>query len=487
MHAEQLQSQAYLYLQQGNYHAALASATQSLALSPDNPATLAAAAKALSLLQLPAESLPFYHKIFTLVGRATPVALYLEAAQAYTELRRLDKAQQLLEHAQKCFPKTIEPSIRLAALRLAQGDKTAAKKQFRKILETSPNNGSALLGLAQCDGIAQGSHFFESLRVSANNPKDRQQASYLYALAKIHRAADDAESFEATLAQALSLQARHSPPDIEVSYKLEHSRAMTLQTGFAYEAPEPVGNEPQIIFIVGMPRSGTSLVESLLSTHPDVAAGGELNYFRGSVATEYQNSTGYPLPQGLALHEHRIQLRNHYMRRVKAIAREQGYITDKTPGNYHLIGPLLNTFPGCKVIHLQRDPMDTCFSILQQPFIQSAPHTYNMDLLGQAYAHYVEIMSGWRSLAGDKYLTVDYECLVREPRQTFSSIFEFCGLSWKDRWLSSNRAAGATFTFSANQVHETISTRSIGSWQPYTDFLAPLRKSLTSHSVEWAA
>lgn len=487
MQAEQLQAQAYLYLQRGNYHAALDAAIQSLALSPDVPATLAAAAKAFRLMQLPAESLPFYHKIFTLTGDSTPVALYLEAAQAYTELRLLNDAQQLLERANKCFPRALEPSIQLAALRFAQGDKVAAKTGFRKILEISPNNGSALLGLAQCGGITLGSPHFESLKVIAGDVNGRQQASCLYALAKIHRAADDVESFETTLAQALSLQGRYCPPDIEVSYELEHSKALALQTDFTYVAPEPVENEPQIIFIVGMPRSGTSLVESLLSTHPDVTAGGELNYFRGGVAAEYRHSTGYPLPQGLEHRAHRAQLRSHYMRRVKAIAREQRYITDKTPGNYHLVGPLLNTFPDCKVIHLRRDPMDTCFSILQQPFIHTAPHTYNMDLLGHAYARYAEIMSGWQSLVGDKYMTVDYECLVREPRQTFSSIFEFCGLSWQDQWLGGNRAAGATFTFSASQVHETISTRSIGCWQTYTDFLSPLRRSLASHSVEWAA
>jgi len=123
--------------------------------------------------------------------------------------------------------------------------------------------------------------------------------------------------------------------------------------------------------------------------------------------------------------------------------------------------------------------MDTCFSILQQPFSGPSPHTCDMELLAYAYARYRRLMDHWRAWRADAFLTVRYEDLVEDPLEVGRRLFDYCGLEWRAEYLDPARREGPVRTFSATQVRQPIHATSIGAWRQFADLLAPLRDALT--------
>ncbi len=166
-----------------------------------------------------------------------------------------------------------------------------------------------------------------------------------------------------------------------------------------------------------------------------------------------------------------------YLRRLALIAGSATRVTDKTPGNFHLLGLLRILFPHCRIVHVARDPMDTCFSILQYPFDDRSPHTCDMQLLAHSYGRYLRLMRRWEQLFPGEFVTVRYEDLVAAPAQEGRRLFEFCGLDWKDEYADA-RTGGTVRTFSAAQVRRPIYQSSVGSWRPYAKALEPLQRAL---------
>jgi len=243
--------------------------------------------------------------------------------------------------------------------------------------------------------------------------------------------------------------------------------------------------EPVPIFVLGMPRAGTTLVEQLLAAHPQVAAGGELDYMRGPLRRAVEHETGRPFPEGFAALPAALvnALARAYARRLRLAGNESRYVTDKTPGNFHLLGLLRVLFPQGRIVHVARDPMDTCFSILQHPFDDRSPHTSDMELLAYVYARYARLMERWQALFAGEFLTIQYERLVESPAVEARRVFEHCGLEWDDAYLDLHRSGAAVRTFSTTQVRRPIYRSSVGAWREFADALAPLRRALESELV----
>jgi hypothetical protein len=167
-----------------------------------------------------------------------------------------------------------------------------------------------------------------------------------------------------------------------------------------------------------------------------------------------------------------------YIDRITPIARGKRFVTDKTPGNYHILGLLPRLFPGCKIIHMRRNPMDTCFSILQQPFDDRSPHTCDIELLAMTYGYYRRQMEKWKCMFGDQILTVDYEALVADTPGEAKRMFKFCGLEWQDFYLDFNRQPAPVHTFSAVQVRSPVYGSSVGAWKKFATELQTLKIAL---------
>jgi len=237
----------------------------------------------------------------------------------------------------------------------------------------------------------------------------------------------------------------------------------------------------RLIFIVGMPRSGTSLVEQILASHPDIYGAGELNVLNDLVKQLPQtNSKKKPYPDGaINLSNDALnKMAEHYLCYTNKINAEKDYITDKMPDNFQHLGLINILFPKAKVIHCTREPYDTCLSCYFQQFSGDYPYAYNLENLGYYYKHYQHLMAYWKNTLTIPIIEVKYETLVCESRATVERLLEHCNLGWDENCLSFNQSSRVVTTASAQQVSKALYNTSINRWRHYEAFLSPLLKVL---------
>ncbi len=409
-------------------------------------------------------------------------ALWLDLARALRELGRPQEAADAAQCAVDLDQGDPAAWIILGEIRLSLDHRERAAEAFRHALTREPGSAGALLGLSLADEVGPDSvialRMEEQIRSAQLRP--RELAGLHYALARICRRAGCRERFIHHLFAANSTQ-RAACPDGRAEYEAIFDRLESAFTKDAFASIERADAvEPTPIFVLGMPRSGTTLLERLLAGHPDVAAGGELDYMRRPLRRAIEHQTGCPFPvkfESIARPELTAMARR-YAKQLGLIGKGSPYVTDKTPGNFHVLGLLRALFPQAGIVHVARDPMDTCFSILQYQFSDRSPHTCDVELLAYVYARYLRLMSRWVELFAKEFITIEYELLVESPALEARRVFEHCGLGWNDAYLEFHRSDFAVRTFSAPQVRRPIYQSSVGAWREFADDLAPLRDAL---------
>ena len=236
------------------------------------------------------------------------------------------------------------------------------------------------------------------------------------------------------------------------------------------------------VFIVGMPRSGTTLVEQILASHPNVFGAGEREDFTravDSLPSLNDGSLGFPEAVPALSGETLRQLGAGYLAGIAAAAPDAARITDKMPGNFPYVGLIHLTLPNARIIHLRRDPIDTCLSCFSILFAVGQPQTYDLAELGRYYRAYAALMQHWRRvLPAGVMLEVQYEDVVADVAQQARRIVAHCGLPWDDACLAFHRTQRPVRTASAAQVRQEIYPTSVGRWRRYGDLLQPLIKEL---------
>ncbi len=222
------------------------------------------------------------------------------------------------------------------------------------------------------------------------------------------------------------------------------------------------------IFIIGMPRSGTSLIEQILSCHPEVNAGGELQYFYG-----WASSFDYS-----SVSDSCEKLAKNYLNAAAPVKKDSKYLTDKLPHNFLYAGLIHLCLPSAKIIHCTRDPMDTCFSCYKQDFSGSHYYVYDMLTLGRYYNVYREHMRHWHEVMPGRLLDVKYEDVVDNLKKEVARILEYCGLPWSDDCLNFHGSSRFVDTASRDQVVKPIYRSSVGRWKYYEKYLTPLKEAL---------
>jgi len=236
-----------------------------------------------------------------------------------------------------------------------------------------------------------------------------------------------------------------------------------------------LGNPSDLpIFIVGMPRSGTTLVEQILASHPRVVGAGELLHMSDLVLGG-QAGTRFPLDFPSLPGERLHRLGSLYVARLRAQAPLADRITDKLPFNFSVVGLIHLALPKARIIHVRRDPVDTCFSCYTNLFSQGLEFTYDLEELGRYYCAYQSLMKHWhRVLPEVAMLEVQYEELVLDFEAHARLIVDYCGLEWDARCLVFHKTKRAIRTASAAQVRRPLFSSSIGRWLPYREQLRPL-------------
>jgi tetratricopeptide (TPR) repeat protein len=227
------------------------------------------------------------------------------------------------------------------------------------------------------------------------------------------------------------------------------------------------------ILILGMPRSGTTLVEQILSSHPDVAAGGELAFWGEQTASFRINATGAIDPAWVK------EVAHDYRALLTSISPTARRVTDKRPHNFHFLGLIHAVFPHARIIHCRRHPVDTCLSIYFQNFAKRMDFAYDRADLVSAYRQYLKLMAHWRNvLPAERLLEIQYEELVADREIMTRKLIDFCGLDWNEACLYSERNRRAVQTASVWQARQSVYKTSVARWRRYEPWLGALRELL---------
>jgi tetratricopeptide (TPR) repeat protein len=235
------------------------------------------------------------------------------------------------------------------------------------------------------------------------------------------------------------------------------------------------------IFILGMPRSGTTLTEQILASHPQVSGAGELTILRRSVSARCAPVGFAQYPEAVAKwgEEDFNALGEEYLQKLQKYSEGEERVTDKMPHNFLMLGMIHLAIPNAKVIHCRRDPMDNCLSIFKQDFKSTHKYAYDLEELGNHYRRYTDLMQHWQdALPEGAVFDLQYEEMVADQEGVSRKLLEFCGLPWDDNCLRFHETERAVLTASQSQVRKEIYSDSVELWRRYEEQLQPLIKAL---------
>lgn len=245
----------------------------------------------------------------------------------------------------------------------------------------------------------------------------------------------------------------------------------------------------EAIFIIGMPRSGTTLIERILSSHPDVYAAGELQNFAAALQQQSHSSQSFLLDANMAQHTRAIdwaELGTRYLASTRPAPTDKPRFIDKLPHNFLYAGHIACALPKAKIICMRRNPMDTCLGNFRQLFAHPSIHfDYSNDLLdtGRYFVLFDRLMRHWQRVFPGRIHEVSYEALVRSPEALSRELADYCGLTWSDACLDFETNPAPVGTISSQQVRKPIFHTSVGRWNHYAQELSELRKLLRSEGL----
>jgi tetratricopeptide (TPR) repeat protein len=395
-------------------------------------------------------------------------------AEGHTNLGIVLRLQGRSEEAEKCVRTALEINPTCAAaiqfsgeLLADQGNFAEAEQRFRRAIEITPSSieaWAAIPGLRKMTS-ADADWLAGAERMAARSLPQRQEISLRYAMGKYF---DDARDFTQAFAnyrRANEVTQLCTPKHEPLQMAQTVSRTID-RYGAAWMSPRAdsiAASRP--VFIVGMPRSGTSLAEQILASHPAVFGAGELPFWNQASAA-YESSRDRSLGN---LGRDYLQL----LQNRSAAA----HVVDKMPSNFLHLGLIHAALPNARIIHMQRNPIDTCLSIYFQDFDVAHSYATDLDYLANYYQEYVRLMSHWRGvLPKDVLLDVPYEALVQDPDTWSRRMLTFVGLPWDERVLESELNRRAVQTRSRWQVRQKINSASVERWRNYQEFIGPLAR-----------
>ncbi len=418
---------------------------------------------------------------------ATPgdAVLAQRVAEVYTHCGRHTDAHRCLLRAAQVRPDDPRVLYNLAAADLAMGEFDAAEARLDRVIELAPDDFDAWYNRATLRRQTPTRNHVAALESALERAAPRGDVALGYALAKeLEDLGEYTRSFR-VLARAAGARRKQLSYRVEMDIGAIDAIIAAFGPGVLAPAARAAGRTGSgAIFVVGLPRSGTTLVDRILASHPAVESFGELNdlalavmQFAGKAAD--RNA----LIRRAAAGDH-ATLGRQYLERVDGYGRSRPRFVDKTPLNLLYLGLIALALPGARVIHLYRDPLDGCYAMLKTLFRMGYPFSYDQTDLGRYYGAYQRLMDHWREHLPHAFLDVDYESLVGDQERETRRLLDWCELDFHPDCLAFHRHAGPTATASAAQVREPMHSRSVGASRRLWEELAPLRAALASSGVE---
>lgn len=441
---------------------------------------------------------------------------YLLLARALHQLGGLEEAAAAIEQALKLDPNHAESYYDLSGVRIGQGRYGDALRDIRQALRLKPDHKEAKAVEAYIlEHMRDYQGALDCLTPLLDRYQDYPEVALVYA-----RLCHFTQDYDGAIARLESLLTRTdlaTERHAQIHFRLgelydkrgEFSRAFaqfqagnrlkpvkfdarewegwisilmnTFNREAVQRAPRAGNCSERPVFIVGMPRSGTTLVEQILGMYPEVAMAGELPDI-GRLANEFQAILNHTVPINDITQLSREQcdvLAQPYLDMLERRFPQGKRVTDKMPQNFLHLGIIALLFPMAQVIHCVREPLDTCLSCYFQEFTGDLPYAYDLADLGTYYRQYQRLMSHWAEVLDLPIFEVSYEGLVSDPNKVGQAMVEFCGLKWDKRCLEFYKGEHLAATASFQQVRQPIYTNSVGRWKHYEGYLEPLRQALS--------
>jgi len=404
---------------------------------------------------------------------------YNNLGKALQELKQYENAKLQFEKAISLFPEYAQAYNNLGVISEIINLPEDALRYYEKAVAINPEFAEAFRNLSKIKTYSDKDKQISQMHSLYSKPdlnlSDKVKISF--ALAKVNQDLDNQKDFFKYLNEGNRLRKQ------EINYSFEESNNFhsIITNLFGFDQPilkksSKKASDIKPIFIVGMPRSGTSLVEQIISSHKDVHGAGELPYFRNILNPILDNH----------LNENRksfrkkdfLSIRQEYLNSLAKLKTEEKIITDKMPMNVRLLGFILSAIPEAKIVHLKRDPMATCWSNYNHYFTEGNGFSFDQEDLAKFYNLYLEIIDYWHKLFPKKIYDLCYEDLTNNQEKETRGLLKYCDLEWDKNCLDFHKNNRGVLTASSAQVRKKIYQGSSEAWKEYEKYLKPMIEGL---------
>lgn len=422
---------------------------------------------------------------------------YSEIANAYGELGNLEAAISTLNQAMEVSPNDSRLFLKKANLYTTFGKLKEAEEIFRQILRAYPNDGGIYAAIAKMKKFQT---YDDDIRNMERIYKSLPDTSYESTFNKSEEASDEKPKVTLALALAKAFEAINN---FEQAFNYYKEGNRLRRKYYSYNEPAEFDDfdtrretfapamiskfqghgfaDSTPIFILGMPRSGTTLLEQVLHSHKDVFGAGELQFVSDLAREHFKDikTFRHEVNVGKITDQSFANFGAAYIEKIRSLNTESPYITDKMPHNFLHVGLIKLALPNAKVIHSYRNPIDNAFAIFKQSFGNES-HRYGYDLveLGRYHNKYRELMAHWDAIFPGEIFECRYEDMVADLEGQTRRVLDFCGLDWDPNTLNFHQAERAIRTASVTQVRQPIYKSSVEKWRKYETQLQPLIRAL---------
>jgi tetratricopeptide (TPR) repeat protein len=394
-----------------------------------------------------------------------------------------EKAAAAYEQALGMDPVLVSAILGQGHLFMELGQMDAAEQCFEHALKLEPDSLTPRLSLTQVRKTKDGDANFAALQETAKTVGDMPDTKAISLHFAMGKALDDTKRYDEAFPhflEACRLKRLRTQYSAENTTLLVNNIISTFSKDMINRLRGAGSSSDTPIFVLGMPRSGTTLTETIIASATNVYGAGELPDLL-QIAGQLRGllKEGYPLNMSNISGAELTQMGEQYISQLKQRAPEAQHITDKMPANFMAVGLIHLMLPNAKIVHVQRNPVDTCVSAFTKLFNKSLHQTYDLRELGRYYRDYQNLMAHWRKvLPADAFYEIQYEQLVSNQEEESRKLISYCGLDWSDDCLNPHKKERNIKTASIMQVRQPVYTSSVERWRVYEKFLGPLLEEL---------